>query len=78
MTRYDMTLTLKGKSSRGKSLVAHHGRVWTVYAQRDSIVSSKNPGPWCLAVPPAGKDHWHWVSLTNDDDFIVEHVTKSE
>ena len=59
-------------------LAASIAQVWIVYARRDRIVASKNPGPWCLAVPPAGKDHWHWVPLTNDDDFIVEHVTKSE
>ena len=73
-----MRLTLKGKSSKGKSRIAQHGPNWEVHTQRGSVIFNKAPGPWVLAVPPAGKDHWHWVSLTNDDDFIVEHVTKSE
>jgi len=62
----DATVTLTGKTKKGKERVKRSGKLWRVTDQRDHVVFSKETGPWLHVM--AGSD----VHATNDENFTVE------
>jgi hypothetical protein len=61
------TVSLIGKSQRGKNRVREHGALWAVLKVRDKVSFSDKPGPWMLL--SSNDNHLLWLNACNDDDF---------
>lgn len=69
-------MTLSGKSLKGKNRIKELGAEWMVIAERESVMFSRNCGPWALIVPverhvPGVKADTRWINLRDDRDFII-------
>jgi hypothetical protein len=68
------TVTLTGKTNKGKQRVREFGKSWRVWIRWDHVLFSSEPGPW-LMVSPLGSTQdslaTRWVNENNDVDFVV-------
>ena len=68
------TVTLTGKTNKGKQRVREFGKSWCVWTRWDHVLFSSEPGPW-LMVSPLGSVRdslaTRWVNENNDVDFVV-------
>jgi hypothetical protein len=74
------TVTLSGKSMKGKNRVREHGSVWVIHAEVERVLFNSEPGPW-LFVSPVGKAFQdkssRWIHADNDQDFNVNPAQNS-
>lgn len=70
------TVTLTGKTKKGKQRVRDFGPTWSVLRRQDRVLFKPEPGPWLLIAPPGRDSEDHaarWVREHCDTDFVVMH-----
>jgi len=73
MPTIGMTLTLSGKSNKGKNRINEHGGQWTIKKLQRNVSFDTRNGDWAL-VHNEGESYGMWILLGQDNDFRIEHV----
>lgn len=63
------TVTITGKTGKGKNRVREHGTERTISEISDRVTFDQRTGPWLRLVALDG--YWVWVHHSDDKDFTV-------
>lgn len=74
MINVNDTLTMSGRTLKGKNRIRENGSCWVVLKVTDKVLFDERAGPW-LSVAPCKTPttaHSRWVHGTNDDNFTIK------